>query len=53
MLMEAAGLMNRTEYDADTKVAKIQGGSLWQDVYSTLVSPNFQDIDLVCIVHRG
>ncbi|KAI4601045.1 hypothetical protein KJ359_012232 [Pestalotiopsis sp. 9143b] len=30
------GLMNKTEYDADTKVAKIQGGSLWQDVYSTL-----------------
>ncbi|KAF7538707.1 hypothetical protein G7054_g2752 [Neopestalotiopsis clavispora] len=30
------GLMNKTEYDSDTKVARIQGGSLWQDVYSTL-----------------
>lgn len=51
--MEAVGLMNKTEYDADTKVAKIQGGSLWQDVYSTLVSQKFQHLDLVCIVHRG
>ncbi|KAK6850173.1 hypothetical protein PG990_000899 [Apiospora arundinis] len=30
------GLMNQTEYDEETKTAKIQGGSLWQDVYSTL-----------------
>lgn len=28
--------MNQTEYDEETKTAKIQGGSLWQDVYSTL-----------------
>ncbi|KAK8066073.1 hypothetical protein PG997_012820 [Apiospora hydei] len=30
------GLMNQTEYDAETQTAKIQGGSLWKDVYSTL-----------------
>ncbi|KAI1844030.1 hypothetical protein JX266_009703 [Neoarthrinium moseri] len=30
------GLMNKTEYDSETKIAKIQGGSLWSDVYSTL-----------------
>lgn len=28
--------MNQTEYDSETQVAKIQGGSLWGDVYSTL-----------------
>lgn len=51
--MEAVGLMNKTEYDADTKVTKIQGGSLWQDVYSILVSGNFQYSSLTCIVHRS
>ncbi|KAK8136652.1 hypothetical protein PG984_004592 [Apiospora sp. TS-2023a] len=30
------GLMNQTEYDAETQTAKIQGGSLWKDVYSIL-----------------
>ncbi|KAK7935418.1 hypothetical protein PG985_000913 [Apiospora marii] len=30
------GLMNQTEYDPETQTAKIQGGSLWKDVYSTL-----------------
>ncbi|KAI0007173.1 6-hydroxy-D-nicotine oxidase [Xylariaceae sp. FL0662B] len=30
------GLLNKTEYDAETKVAKVQGGSLWKDVYKTL-----------------
>ncbi|KAI1074746.1 hypothetical protein F5B20DRAFT_425428 [Whalleya microplaca] len=30
------GLLNKTEYDAEAKVAKIQGGSLWSSVYSTL-----------------
>ncbi|KAH6658353.1 6-hydroxy-D-nicotine oxidase [Truncatella angustata] len=30
------GLMNQTKYDVETKVAKIQGGSLWSDVYTTL-----------------
>ena len=36
LLTGSSGLMNQTEYDAETKTAKIQGGSLWQDVYSTL-----------------
>lgn len=28
--------MNQTEYNAETQTAKIQGGSLWKDVYITL-----------------
>lgn len=28
--------MKNTSYDAENKVAKIQGGSLWEDAYSAL-----------------
>lgn len=28
--------MNKTEFDTTTQVAKIDGGSLWEDVYKTL-----------------
>lgn len=33
---ELVALLNQTEYDAETKVAKIQGGSIWSTVFSTL-----------------
>lgn len=28
--------MNRTEYDTSSQVAKVDGGSLWKDVYAEL-----------------
>jgi FAD/FMN-containing dehydrogenase len=36
IITKPAGLMNQTEYDTQIQIAKIQGGSLWSDVYTTL-----------------
>lgn len=32
------GVMNKTVFDTNTQVTKIEGGSLWEDVYTTLAA---------------